>query len=100
MNILPRKGNRWDGERSKHNWRAVADAARRSPEEWVLASLEVSTGTVQNVRTGKILPLRDLGGRIEATMRNSHTVGASRYGDLYVRWTPQDVVDAEEKEDA
>jgi hypothetical protein len=89
MPALPRKGNRWDAEKSKHDWSGAAARVAAAPGEWVLVASHVASGTAQNVRTGKVLPLRDLGGSVEATMRHSRLEGKSRYGDLYVRWTPE-----------
>lgn len=89
MQALPRKGNRWDSEKSKHDWSGAALRVRVAPGEWVLVASHVATGTAQNVRKGKVLPLRDLGGTIEATMRHSRVEGKSRYGDLYIRWFPE-----------
>lgn len=95
MQAPPRKGNRWDSERGKHDWKGVAAKVAATPGEWVLADSHVASGTAQNVRNGKVIPLRDLGGKIEATIRRSRLVGSSRYGDLYVRWTPQEELDKE-----
>lgn len=84
----PRKGNRWDSDRGVHNWKAVARRLSKNPEEWVRAARDVTTGTVQNVRRGKIIPIRDLGGTLNIATRNNSTVGGTRYCDLYLRWSP------------
>lgn len=85
----PPRGTRWDNERARHDWRAVAEKVQANPRQWVHVASDVSNGTAQNVRKGLVAPLRDLGGKIEAVCRHTRLVGTTRFGDLYVKWTPQ-----------
>lgn len=93
---VPPPGSRWDNDRGKHNWKNAAYLLSQSPGEWLLVARDVASGTAQNVRRGRIIPIRDLGGTVEAAMRGSTRRGTTRYGDLYVRWTPDE---SEEKAD-
>lgn len=86
----PPVGNRWDNDRGKHNWKNAAYLLSCHPGEWLLVARDVASGTAQNVRSGRVIPIRDLGGTVEAVMRGSTLRGTTRYGDLYVRWTPDE----------
>lgn len=78
--------------RGKHDWFAVASRLSDAPNRWILAERDVSTSMAWRAGTGRIAALNGLRGRIQAVHRNTAYVtgdrGTSRYGDLWLKWTP------------
>lgn len=78
--------------KGKHDWQEVAGRLQANPGRWILADTDVSTSTVWRAGNGGIATLNRLGGKVESRHRDTHledgTRGTSRYGDLWLRWTP------------
>lgn len=92
MSTTPTRGH---GFAPRYDWGFVVDRIADAPNEWIEA-FEVTSGTISNVRTGKVAQLRrfldENGGSLMAIMRDSHLVttdvGTSRRGTLLVLWSP------------
>ncbi len=78
--------------KGKHDWQEVVERLRANPGRWILADVNVSTSTVWRAGKGGIAALNRLGGSVESRHRDTHMEdgarGTSRYGDMWLRWTP------------
>lgn len=78
---------------SRHNWDVIAASLREEPAAWVLAASGVSNTMAWRAGRGDIAALRALGGQVHSHHRDTYTEqgasGSTRYGDLWLKWTPE-----------
>lgn len=84
--------------RSLTNWSALAAVLTEHPGEAVLIDDFTDTESVMSILTSinskrGIDSLNALGGTVRAQMRNTRaTAGRGRRGDVWVTWTPSDLL--------
>lgn len=86
--------------KGKHDWQSVVVRLLANPGRWILADSDVSTSTAWRAGKGGIAALNRIGGKVESRHRDTRLEdgarGTSRYGDLWLRWTPDNWTDDEQ----
>lgn len=75
---------------TKYDWDGARALLEDNPGLWVLALKGVSSGMYSHVRKGCPPGFDGMGGQLSLSLRNQELIGRTKFGDLWLRWTPED----------
>jgi hypothetical protein len=83
--------------RTKYDWPAARQMLEDNPGLWVMVFTRFSTGMFSYVRRGGPEAFHGLGGQLQVSLRNQEYEGASKFGNLWLRWIPEGWTDDDQK---
>lgn len=74
---------------TKYDWDGARVLLEANPGLWVLVFDEFTSGMYTFLRQGGPLVLQEMGGNLQLSLRDQHLVDKTKYGKLWLRWTPE-----------
>lgn len=82
------------GRPTVYDWDAHQRALRAHPGQWMMLEPHASSGIASYIRSGRQPDLAPLLGHLDVRMRATMWQGATRYGQLWARWSPGEDIPA------
>lgn len=74
---------------TKYDWDGARNLLEANPGLWVQVFDRFTSGMYTFLRQGGPIILQEMGGELQLSLRNQELVGKTKYGTLYLRWTPE-----------
>lgn len=74
----------------KYDWVGARRLLEDNPGLWIKVFEEFSAGMYAFARRGGPSVMHGMGGQFQVSLRNTYLVKKTRYGDLWMRWIPED----------
>jgi hypothetical protein len=73
---------------TKYDWDGARVVLEANPGLWVQVFDKFTSGMYTFLRRGGPVALQEMGGNLQMSLRNQYLVNKTKYGTLYLRWTP------------
>lgn len=83
-------------KRTKYDWEGARRMLEDNPGLWVMVFDSFSSGMYSYVRRGGPVALAGMGGHLQISLRNQELVGKTKFGNLWLRWIPEDWTDEDQ----
>jgi hypothetical protein len=74
---------------TKYDWDGARVLLEANPGLWVEVFDRFTSGMYTFLRQGGPAVLREMGGDLQLSLRNQELIEKTKYGTLYLRWTPE-----------
>jgi hypothetical protein len=81
---------------TKYDWDGARTLLETHPGLWVLVFDRFTSGMYTFLREGGPVALQEMGGNLQLSLRDQVTVEKTKYGKLWLRWTPDDWTDQDQ----
>lgn len=81
---------------TKYDWDGARTLLEGNPGLWVLVFDQFTSGMYTFLRDGGPVALQEMGGNLQLSLRDQHMVEKTKYGKLWLRWTPEDWTDEDQ----
>jgi hypothetical protein len=75
---------------TKYDWDGARTLLEANPGLWILVFDEFTSGMYSFLREGGPVALQEMGGNLQLSLRDQWMVEKTKYGKLWLRWTPED----------
>ena len=81
---------------TKYDWDGARALLEQNPGLWILVFDKFTSGMYTFLREGGPVVLQEMGGNLQLSLRDQHMVEKTKYGKLWLRWTPEDWTDEDQ----
>jgi len=74
---------------TKYDWDGAVELLTANPGLWVQVFDKFTSGMYTFLREGGPEALRVMGGSLQMSLREQEKIGKTKYGKLWLRWTPE-----------
>jgi hypothetical protein len=74
---------------TKYDWDGARALLEKNPGLWVQVFDRFTSGMYTFLRQGGPVVLQEMGGNLQLSLRDQELVGKTKYGTLWLRWTPE-----------
>lgn len=74
---------------TKYDWDGARKLLEDNPGLWVLVFDQFTSGMYTFLRQGGPVVLQEMGGDLQLSLRDQHMIERTKYGKLWLRWTPE-----------